>query len=215
MKSYQKIFLAILVLSIVSIVLFSTIFSYLFNMKYYESKYLKYHIYDIFTKNQTENATQDIFDYFHSVNDLDPSFFNKDEINHLTDVKRLLESCWKIYLMSLILFWGLLFATYIIDKKRFASFFSLLLFYSGIVICISMVIIATIYFTIGFDALFLKFHEIVFTGNYAFDPAVSNMKAMFPDLFFFEIARNIIVMILIKGILLTFVGYFMKRRFNL
>ncbi len=209
---FLRILLVVSIISVFFIISISSIFSYLYDLNYYDKKYQQYKIYDRFSKETAGNATKNLFGYFQSKNELDMAFFNEQEKSHLNDVKIILQKIQFIYIFSLIIFWTILLLVYLLFKKIFVRFFSQILLLSGIFSVSLILLFALIYLLFGFDFLFLKFHEIFFIGNYAFDPAVSNMKALFPDEFFFDISLAIVLRTLLKAIMLTVVGYFLMKK---
>lgn len=209
---HKKILLYFTVLSVLFIILFSSMFSYIYNLNYYEKKYLQYNVYDRFSKEESRNATNNLFGYFCSQNELDNSFFNEREASHLNDVKILIQNVNLIYLLSLFMFWGVLITIYIVNRKEIVKFFSELLFYSGIAALSLIVLFALLYFVVGFDFMFSQFHELFFIGNYSFNPDISNMKALFPDGFFQDMSIAIILRTVLKSILLIIAGYYIKKR---
>ena len=102
---------------------------------------------------------------------------------------------------------------YILGRKDFMKFLSELALYSGIFSVIILVLLACLAF-FAFDTMFILFHKLLFTGNYAFDPAFSNMKTLFPDGFFFDIGTAIILTTFIKSVLLAAFGYFLNKQAN-
>ena len=209
---HKKILLYFTVLSVFFIILFSSLFSYIYNLNYYEKKYLQYNVYDRFSEEESRNVTNNLFGYFQSKNELDNSFFNEREASHLNDVKVLIQNVNLVYLLSLFLFWGILITLYLVNRKEILNFFSELLFYSGIFSLSLILIFVLLYFITGFDFVFIKFHELFFTGNYSFNPAVSNMKALFPDAFFQDMGFAIVMRTILKSILLIGAGYYIKKR---
>ena len=203
--------LLILVIPIVFVIIFlSTFFSFLYNINYYEKEYKKYNIYERFSAEKARNETLSLFGYFKSRNKLDGSFFNKNEISHLSDVKMLIDKVSRVYYICLFLFWGILVYFYL--SKTFISYFGKLLLYSGIFSLSVILLLGFLYLISGFDFLFVRFHEVFFTGNYAFDPDVSNMKALFSDGFFLDICLAVIFQTLLKAILLIVTGRFIIKR---
>ncbi len=207
----RKLLLSITILSVFFIILFSSLFSFIYNLNYYEKKYQQYNVYDRFTKEEAKNATTNLFGFFKSQNELN-NFYNEREKSHLNDVKILIGKANIIYIFSLMIFWGILISYYILNRKEIVKFFSNLLFYLGIFSISIFIIFALIYFVTGFDFLFIKFHELFFIGNYSFNPAVSNMKALFPDEFFQDIGIAIVLRTVLKSVLLIIVGYYIKKR---
>jgi integral membrane protein (TIGR01906 family) len=206
--------LSVSVLAVFFIILFSSLFSYVFNLNYYDKEYQKYNIYDRFTKEQAINATQNIMGFFNSKNVLDSNFFNENEISHLTDVKTIIDNTRLFYIVSLILFWGIQVYYFFFKKKYFMSFFSRMLLVSGLFSILLLSLFGILYFTSGFDFLFSKFHQLFFTGNYSFNPAISNMKALFPDSFFSDMATSIYLTTLLKASLLSVSGYLFIKKFR-
>ncbi len=209
---YEFIFLAVSVISVFLILLFSSLFSYIYNLNYYDSEYQKYNIYDRFSKDTALNATKNLMGFFKSRNELDNNFFNAGEISHLADVKHLIKNVSLLYYASLILFWGILVYYYFFHKKHFTSFFFRMMILSGLFTLSVFLIFGLLYVTSGFDFIFLKFHQIFFTGNYSFNPNVSNMKAIFPDEFFFDIAFSIFLVTMLKASLISCFGYYYHRK---
>ena len=62
----KKIILGIGVMTVFFIVLFSTFFSQLYNIDYYEKKYEKLEVYEKFSEEDARNATLNIFGFFKS-----------------------------------------------------------------------------------------------------------------------------------------------------
>lgn len=209
---HKKILLYFTVLSVFFIILFSSVFSFIYNLNYYEKKYLQYNVYDRFSEEEARNATNNLFGFFRSQNELDNSFFNEREASHLNDVKILIQNVNLVYILSLFLFWGVLITIYLVNRKEIVKFFSNLLFYSGIFSLSLIVIFTLLYFITGFDFIFIKFHELFFIGNYSFNPAVSNMKVLFPDEFFQDMGIAIVMRTILKSILLTVAGYYIRKR---
>jgi len=209
---HKKILMFVTILSVFFIILFSSMFSFIYNLNYYEKKYQQYNVYEKFTEEEARNATTNLFGYFRSQTELDNSFFNEREASHLNDVKILIQNVNLVYLLSLFLFWGILITVYLVNRKEIVKFFSELLFYSGIFSISVIIVFVLLYFITGFDFIFIKFHELFFIGNYSFNPATSNMKALFPDEFFQDMGIAIMIRTLLKSILLTVAGYYIKKR---
>jgi len=211
---FKKIILGAGAISVFFILIFSTFFSQLYNLNYYEKKYEKYNVYDKFTEEEARNATLNIFWFFKSENELDPGFFNENEISHMQDVKILIQKTQQIYYISLSLFWVIWIVDYLANRKEFMNFFSELLFYSGILVFGAMTLFLLIYISTGFDFVFLRFHELFFAGNYSFNPDISNLKYLFPDMFFRDISIIISLKIYIKTLLLLVSGFFFMKKFK-
>ncbi|MEM3374501.1 MAG: DUF1461 domain-containing protein [Candidatus Woesearchaeota archaeon] len=205
----QKLFFSIfLIASLFFIIIFSSVFSYVYNLNYYEKQYEKNNIYQKFEKNYLLNITKNLYGYLKYKNELDRNFFNEKEESHLNDVRIIIKNLDIIYKISLVIFFILLF--YFLKKKYYNELFNSFI-YSGFIGISFILLISIFYFLFGFDFLFEVFHKIFFTGNYAFDPRISNMKFIFPDIFFFDISKSIIILTIIKFILLILFGLFLKK----
>jgi uncharacterized membrane protein len=213
----KKVFIALLSVAIISvffIILFSSLFSYLSDLNYYDKEYQKYSIYDRFPKEKALNETKGLIGFFNSRNNLDSSFFDPGEISHLSDVKVLIDNARLFYTICLIIFWCILIYYAFFRKHLFIAFLSRMMLYAGIFSVAVLVLSAIVYFTIGFDIFFLRFHQLFFTGNYSFNPEVSNMKALFPDAFFSDMAASIYLVTLLKSALLAISGFFIQKKYS-
>ena len=68
---------------------------------------------------------------------------------------------------------------------------------------------------IGFDTLFLKFHQIGFSNDFwQLDPRIHNLIAMFPQGFFLDATLFIAFLTMVKALLLMAIGggYLLWRR---
>ena len=208
----KKVIFGLSIVSVFIIILLSSLFSQIYNLNYYDKKYEQYNVYDKFTKDQALNATQNILGYFQSKNKLDNDFYNENEQLHLYDVKILIQKTQSVYYISLAMFWLILILVYLLNKKELIQFFSHLLFYSGLFTIAILIFVSLLYFITGFDFLFQKFHELFFIGNYSFDPNVSNLKALFPDKFFFDFIALVVIKTFVKAFLLTLAGHFLIKK---
>jgi len=212
MKSKNRIIIGASSVLVFIIVLFSTLFSQINNLGFYDKEYQKYNIYDRFSKDEAINATRNILGFFQSRNDLDDAFFKENEISHLQDVKNLLQKSKQLYYVSVSFFWLILVAYYLFYRKTFMKFFSDMLFYSGIFSLAFILLFSIFYALSGFDFIFELFHKSFFMDNWAFNPELSNMKALFPDAFFLDFSIRILIYVIIKLILLTGVGYMLRKK---
>ncbi len=202
----KKLFFWLAVVSVFFVLLFSSLFSQLYSIKYYDKEYQRYGIYSIFDKQAAINATQNMIGFFSSKNNLDTLFFKENERAHLLDVKNLIAKANITFYASIAVFWIFIITAYLTKKKEFAKSLGKLFYYSGIFSMAILIICSLTYYFSGFDFLFIKFHEVFFTGNYAFDPKVSNMKALFPDEFFFDMSGSIFLLTALKSLMLLGIG---------
>jgi len=189
---------------------FSSLFFYMDNMANHDKLFEKHGVYERFSREQALNAMQNILGFFKSKNELDKAFFNQREISHLNDVKILITRTKPFYYSLIVLLILTLLVNYL--KKDFVHFFSTMLIHSALINISLISILALLYLTAGFDFLFLKFHELFFVENYSFDPRISNLKALFPDSYFLDIAHKIILLTLFKSLVMIVVGCAIRKK---
>ncbi|MFH0874419.1 MAG: DUF1461 domain-containing protein [archaeon] len=202
---------------LLSFILFcSVFFSVLFDLNYYKSEYVKYNL-TKFSMESLAYETNNLFGFFKGTAQLDSDYFSKNEILHLNDVKVLVYKVFILYVCSIAAFICLIILLFKLklSKKLFLRCLARITIAAG-AIGLSCIIIGLIFYkAIGFDFLFSKFHEIFFVGNYSFDPAISNMKYMFPDEFFYDISIRIVLIYAVVLILSLAYGtalYFVLKR---
>lgn len=206
-----KIIFLFFLISLINILFFSSIFFYTYNLNYYDKEYNKYNIYNLFSKELALNKTINIMNFFKNKELLDDKFFNENEISHLNDVRIIFNKINFIYNFSLIVFFIILF--YILKIKDYMKLFNS--FIVAGLIGVSLIFLLVLFYSLfSFDFLFEYFHILFFKDNYAFDPKVSNMKALFPNEFFFDIAESIILLTFIKFFILLLFGFFLKFKFK-
>lgn len=116
-------------------------------------------------------------------------YFNEQEKSHLKDVKAILDVFFHFSLFVL----GLGISVFIFRRDVFYKALR-----NSALICIGFCTLLVLLFMIGFDKTFSAFHTIFFPqGNWQF-PVGSELIAVFPLSFFFNIA-----MIIVSFILLT------------
>ncbi|MBN2422038.1 DUF1461 domain-containing protein [Candidatus Woesearchaeota archaeon] len=211
MKINKFIFI-VSVISLFFVLFFFSVFYTIYNLPFYEYEYEKYDIYSLFGKEKTISVTRNLFNYFKNKEYLDNVFFNEEEISHLYDVKVLINKFYVFYLFNLILFISSLFIVYRLKKKRFVKNIAKILVYTGLFSVLLIISVFIFYKVTGFYFLFEKFHEILFTGNYSFDPGVSNMKAMFPDGFFMDMSFRIGFIFVLESMIVLLTGIILKRK---
>jgi integral membrane protein (TIGR01906 family) len=192
-----------------TIILLSSVFHYAYSIEHYESELSKTTM--RIPLDGAVDASRNVIGFFRDDAQLDKDFFNTQEINHLDDVKTLLTYANIIYMISIMLFWAVIIGTYLLYRKGFSQFVAGVFFTSGI-ISVATILLLGLATIINFDAMFLLFHMLFFAGNYAFDPAVSNMKAIYTDAFFMSTSVKIAIMTIGKGALMLIAGIFLRKK---
>lgn len=133
------------------------------------------------------------------------SIYNQREIDHMRDVKDLIQNVYVVQFLSGLFLLGFIATTLGIrglrsykDIVRYAG--------RGSVITIGLVAVAGIASFIGFEKVFLAFHLISFSNDlWQLDPSKDYLIAMFPQSFFYDATMVIGLAITVEAILLTLV----------
>ena len=140
--------------------------------------------------------------------------FTQREIIHMKDVKGLVQGVylWQWitlgYVLGYIIFngvWLRRVALPLLAKK---------LLWGGI-LTLSLLAVLGLALLVGFDALFLEFHELVFSNDlWQLDPRIHNLIAMFPQGFFLDATILAVLLTIGEALLLiaTPTGYLIWRR---
>ncbi len=184
--------------------------SHLYSIGKYDKKFEMFGVYEKFEKELALNKTSNIISFIESEQELDRNFFNTDERDHLLDVRVIANKIKFLNILSLSLILVSLISLAYVDKNNFFANTSKTLLYSGLAIILILVLALMVYLTIGFDIFFERFHQLLFVDNYAFDPRVSNMKALFPDSFFLYTLKRIYLEVFIIGLLAAAAGTFVR-----
>lgn len=125
--------------------------------------------------------------YFFNGDIKDLNFLTAEELSHMQDVKNILTRVDLVFWSSLIIFTlSILYlrksAKHILRKVPISV--------------LSFLVLLLVLSFFSFDSLFQKFHEVFFTGNYAF-PTTSMLKILYPDIFF----RNVFICYFLLSIL--------------
>ncbi len=194
----------VLVLTL-SLVVYLTSFNLnAFNSRFYKREFEKYNIYGEIPN--ADEVNSGILLYLRDKSDdFDKTPFNEREIDHLRDVKLVMQKVSITYYISIILLTLLLILLFFLDRGKFLGKLSFVLFFSGIfTLVLTMIILVVMW--LDFGSLFTNFHYIFFPqGNWLFS-ASDNIIKLYPSELFFDIARNIFLTLLYFGNILIGVG---------
>lgn len=200
-----------LLLNLIIISFLSPILSNTYDLKKYDSRFQKFGVYNVLEKEVALDKAQNIISFFKSKSNLDNTFFSENEISHLYDVKNILQKSKTTYYFSLFLIWSSLIILAFLDKKNYFINLSNTTFSLGLIILVMITLFLVLYYLFGFKFVFEKFHHVFFTGNYAFDPHISNLKKLFPDIFFYDVSRTILFSLITQSIFFLVMGYVIKK----
>jgi integral membrane protein (TIGR01906 family) len=139
----------------------------------------------------------------------DRLLFTVYEIRHMLDVKRLMDTLWRVL-------WGVgglmivslaaLLARPETRREGYAAIFG-----GGLLTSVLLVVIIA-FVLLSWNSFFVTFHDVFFPpGTWTFDWSDSLIR-LFPDKFWFDAGVLLVGGALAAGIIVTLVGYFLGRR---
>ncbi|MBN18470.1 MAG: TIGR01906 family membrane protein [Chloroflexi bacterium] len=223
-----KIFIQILIIISVFILLITTNVKLVINnMKFYDYEFSKYEISKKTGIDQKEliSVAKQIKDYFNNDekflkvsiwknNVKIENLFNSKEILHMVDVKKLIRLVYIFQSISFIFLISYLLIGFYLLKTKIFLIFNKLLFISSITIIIIIITVGLISF-IGFEKVFLIFHQISFTNDlWQLNPRKDYLIAIFPEGFFFETTMLIAFLTLIECLFIFCITKLLKNSSN-
>lgn len=205
MKNKKRIITVILVLLVLSVtyIVYLTSFNLnAFNEKFYRKEFEKYNVYGEFPDRDVDKINFGLLLYLRDKkDDFDRELFNEEEVEHLRDVKVLIQKInifyYSISIISILLIVGL----FLLNKKDFLKNIAVVLFFSGL-FSLFMVIPLLVLVWLNFDGVFTIFHHIFFPqGGWLFS-ASDNIIRLYPSGFFYDMAKRIFIGIMFYGNLL-------------
>lgn len=194
-------------LSLFILITTQSILSVALSPTFYQRARQKYNYPSRISATQSAVMTSNILEFLMQKKPVSPAFFTREEISHLEDVKIIVQKVKRLRNISLAATLLIVLITISRQRELAKTFFSTGIFLVGFPLLMILVYIVT-----GFDYLFIKFHQLFFTGNYAFDPAVSNLKALFPDAIFFQLAKDIVIRTILAGTGVMLIGLFLRKK---
>lgn len=194
----------------------------------YNRGFSKYLVYDYtgITESDLRQAGADIRHYFNSRDEPlvlrarvfgeEREIFKQREVQHMGDVKRLV---WGVYVATLVS--GVYLATMIIPgiwrRARASADRLAWIFLRGGALTIALVLSIGLFALVGFDTLFLKFHQISFSNDFwQLDPYNDYLVIMFPQGFWFDATIYVAVLAVGGALLISLAsgGYLLRRQFR-
>jgi len=140
--------------------------------------------------------------------------FNQREVQHMSDVKRLV---WWIYAAAFVSGIYILAATswgVIVKGREFLGVLAQRVM-QGVALMAVLVVAVGFFALAGFDTLFLRFHQVAFTNDlWQLDPRTDYLLIIFPQGFWFDATMRVAALTVAGAVGLTLVsgGYLLWRR---
>lgn len=202
----KKIILIILILNLTVIAYLTSFNLNAFDEKFYEKEFRKYNVYGEFIDKDIDQINSELILYLRDKeDDYNKELFNAEEIEHLKDVKVLIQKINVFYYLALIIFILLVVALFLLDKKYLFKNLSRILFLSGLLTVFS-VLIFLVLAVLDFGNVFTVFHHIFFPGGGWLFNASDNIIKLYPSGFFYDIAKRIFINVIVYGNILILAG---------
>ena len=142
--------------------------------------------------------------------------FNDREISHMKDVKRLVRGVYVLTVASAVYLVGMIVIGLGLHRGWFVPALAKRLTWGGGLTLILLVVFS-IAALVGFDGVFLKFHELSFTNDFwKLNPRDDYLVRIFPQDFWFDATIWVAIRVIAGGSILTVAGssYFVYGRYN-
>ena len=194
----EKIASSLIIVILPLIIIFGSFRITLYNNAFYYSEFEKNLVYQKFDKETVNSANKELLNYFQNKNYLRDTFFNEREKLHLKDVKQLIETVILSFNILVIIFTLALY--YLYYNKRTLITKSLIL---SSILSIIVLVAFGILSLFNFSEVFLKFHYLTFSNNlWQLNPEKDNLIIMFPEIFFYNFLKRLLIVSLIFSIIL-------------
>lgn len=117
---------------------------------------------------------------------MERELYNEREVHHMRDVKGLVRGVYWLAAITFVFLLAVKGAGYYIWRWAFARQIARLGLYGGL-LTLGLVLAVGLFALVGFDSLFLLFHQVSFTNDlWQLDPRTDYLLIMFPQGFWFD-----------------------------
>ncbi len=200
MKNKKLIVISILLILCIAGIVYLTSFNLnAFNEKVYRKEFKRYNVYGEFPDKDIDNINSELLLYLKDKqDDFNKELFNGEEVEHLKDVKMVIQKINIFNYLTLIVSVLLLAALFLLDRTYFFRNLSKVLFFGGLFTLFSVVALL-ILIKLNFDGVFTVFHYIFFPGGGWLFSSSDNIIRLYPSGFFYDMAKKIFVSIILYG----------------
>ena len=198
------------------------------NIGLYEGGFEKYRITlaSGIAREDLRQVALDLRSYFNSTEEplsirtrifgLEHELFNEKEVHHMHDVKRLLWGVYVAFAASAACLAALIATGFARNRKDYLSPLARLLAWGG-GLTVGLLVLFGIVASVGFDALFLLFHQVSFANDFwQLDPRTDYLVLLFPQGFWFDATMWVAIRAISGGLVLAAAGgsYLAWRRWG-
>jgi integral membrane protein (TIGR01906 family) len=199
MKATRTILFLMLVICLPFLIITTALRWEISDIRLYQNGFEKYGISVVtgIDEQQLEGVAQHLIKYFNSKVDSVQytvirggqqfTIFNEKEIIHLEDVRNLVQLDYRIQLLVFLLMIACVLVLWLGFKERWLALIKSLFW--GSIITLGLMIFLAFWAIIGFERLFILFHQASFSNKYwILDPSKDYLIMMFPGGFFYDMA---------------------------
>ena len=142
------------------------------------------------------------------------NLFNDQEILHMKDVKQLVRGVYILAVGSALYLGTMTVIGFCLQRGRFVPNLAKRISWGGVLTLILLVVFG-IAALVGFDSLFLKFHQLSFANDFwRLDPRTDYLVHIFPQGFWFDATVWVMIRVIVTALILTVAGssYLVYRR---
>ena len=142
------------------------------------------------------------------------NLFNDQEILHMKDVKQLVRGVYILAVASALYLAAMTVIGFCLQRGRFVPNLAKRISWGGALTLILLVVFG-IAALVGFDSLFLKFHQLSFANDFwRLDPRTDYLVHIFPQGFWFDATVWVMIRVIVTALILTVAGssYLVYRR---
>ena len=149
------------------------------------------------------NSSDEPMDIQTSIFGVEQDLFNPKEIAHMRDVKNLVRGVYILALVSVIYLASMTLFGFIKQGRLFTLTIAKRLAIGG-GLTMAMLILFSLVAVIGFDSLFIKFHEISFANDFwRLNPRTDYLVRIFPDNFWFDATVWVAMRAIVGALIIT------------
>ena len=149
------------------------------------------------------NSSDEPMDIQTSIFGVEQDLFNPNEIAHMRDVKNLVRGVYILALVSVIYLSTMTLFGFIKQGRLFTLAIAKRLAIGG-GLTMAMLILFSAVAAMGFDSLFIKFHEISFANDFwRLNPRTDYLVRIFPDNFWFDATVWVAMRAIVGALIIT------------
>lgn len=207
----EKIILAVVAITLVFTVLFTSLQIISFNRLFYQEKFDQYGVYTEFEGNKTlvDNEFDYVLSYLEgSEKEIKSTFYNEKEKRHLKDVKQLFQTARVLLWLSIGLL--VMLGFYLLRIEQMSVLLRGLILGSASLLGLILLLLVSV--ILQFNASFVVFHKLLFSNNlWILNPATDNLINLLPQQIFYDLAFKLAVIIILISTLVLIGSYVIKR----